>query len=43
MKVRAMPTCTARRDGVTESHAHGSAGRHVLDDRNVDGSGQQKP
>ena len=32
MKVRAMPGCT-RRDRVIGPHAHGSVGRHVVDDQ----------
>ena len=31
-EVRAMPTCTTRRDGVHGAHAHGSAGMQVTDD-----------
>ena len=66
MKVRAMPTCTACRDGVHEAHAaargcrwrttwtirggggaigphaHGNAVRHVVDDPDAEGSGQQR-
>ena len=28
-----MPTCATRRDGVIGPHAHGSAGRQVVDDQ----------
>ena len=33
MQVRVMPTCAAHRDGVIGHHAHSSAGRQVLDDK----------
>ena len=33
MKVRAIPTCTTRKDGVIGPHAHGSIGRQVADDQ----------
>ena len=33
MKVRAMPTCTTRRDAVIGPHVHGNLGRQVADDQ----------
>ena len=33
MQLRAMPTCTTRRDGVIGPRAHGSVGRQVVDDQ----------
>ena len=43
IKVRATPTCAARRDAAPGPHAQGNAVRQVVDDLNAEGSGQQKP
>ena len=43
MKVCAMPMCNTGRGGVIGPHAHGNVVRHVVNDLNAAGSGQQKP